>query len=94
MTSPSEAVADYIEALVSASDRCVRSEDRLAYTKHLAAAAEMSVAAHRGNLDRLVELLAGEERHFGWSYLDGDAGKSAEEAFHELARTIRSLAGG
>lgn len=89
-----EAIAKYIEALVAARDRCARSEDRLTYTKHLAAAAEMNVAAQRSDLDQLHELLAAEERNYGWGYLSGEAGSSAERAFQELERRVRSMAGG
>lgn len=94
MSPPSEAITKYIEALVSARDQCSRSEDRLAYTKHLAAAAEMTLAAQRSDLDELHELLAAEERNFGWGYLSGEAGSSAERAFQELATRVRSMAGG
>lgn len=93
MSTPYEAVAKYIDALVASRDRTTRSEDRLEYTKHLAAAAEMSAAAQRGHLTKLLEIIATEERYFGWSYLSGNAGASAERAFHDLATAVRSLEG-
>jgi hypothetical protein len=85
MSIHAEAVATYIDALAHSRDECTRSEDRLAYTKHLAAAAEMSAAAHSDDLPKLLALVASEGHGFGWSYLSGEAGAKAERAFSQPA---------
>jgi hypothetical protein len=94
MNSLSNAITTYIQALAGAREATTRSEDRLAYTKHLAAAAEMAAALDSGDHQKLLALLSAEEHNFGWSYLSGAAGEQAERAFQEFGRRIRASAGG
>lgn len=56
---------------------------------HLAAAAQMFVAAYQGpGSEVLQKLVADEQRAYGWSHLADDAGARAERAFDEFAAFV------
>lgn len=94
MPTVEEALIVYIETLCRSRETSDRSEDRAQYTKHLAAAAEMVAALRRGKTDQLLQLVNGEERNVGSSYLSGSAGEAAETAFRAFASSARSNRGG
>jgi hypothetical protein len=62
--------------------RTRRSEDRIRYRDHLAAAAIIFERLHHGDLASVKQLISGERRSFGWSFLNGEAGESAESSDH------------
>jgi hypothetical protein len=86
-----QALANYIQILAEASEQTHRAEDRPRYTAHLAAAAQMFVAAYQDS-KMLQKLLEDERRAHGWSYLADEAGARAERAFNEFATCVERQA--
>lgn len=86
-----DALAEYIYVLRDSASAASRAEDRDAYQRHLAAAAEMFESIRsRNSLDELNELIERERRSFGWAYLSGEPGARAEAAFTVFARRIQN----
>jgi hypothetical protein len=85
-----EALAIYVTVLNRSAKECHRAEDREAYTRHLAAAAELFLAAHAGRIEELRELVAGERHAYGWGYLSHAEGIAAENAFHKFAKLVEA----
>lgn len=84
-------LATYIAALSSALERTHRAEDRSRYRDHLATAALVFERLQQGDLVSAKQLLSDERRSFGWDFLDGEAGASAESAFSRFADFIEHL---
>ena len=78
-------LAAYVAALANAERNTNRAEDRTRYKNHLAAAALIFECLHRGDLVAAKAFVSEERRSFGWGYLDGDAGATAESAFSTFA---------
>ena len=78
-------LAKYVDALTAGLEASHRAEERPEYTRLLSAAAEMFAAMHHANRKRLAELVATDERAFGWGYLGGTRGRAAEDAFRAFA---------
>ena len=86
-----EALATYVGVLKSSADRTTMANDRHTYEQHLAAAARMLAALHEDlSLVALREQVASERHAYGWGYLSGDAGTSAEKAFDEFAKIVEA----
>jgi hypothetical protein len=87
-----EGLREYVQLLERAAATTTRAEDRSKYRDHLAEAARMLAAVTGTNPDwtKVREILLGEERAFGWSYLSDSIGAEVEAAFSRL----RSLAQG
>jgi hypothetical protein len=83
-----EELAAYVAVLEHSAEFTHRAEDRLAYSRHLAAAARMFRSAHAGALDDLKSLVETEVRAFGWSYLSDAEGEGAEKAFACFAKLV------
>ncbi|HEY3330099.1 MAG TPA: hypothetical protein VGK19_08785 [Capsulimonadaceae bacterium] len=82
-----DALADYISVLADSLRTTTRSEDRLAYTKHLAQAAILfSLVQHSATHELIVELIRSEQRAYGWSCLSASEGEAAESAFVKLVK--------
>jgi hypothetical protein len=62
-----DALVRYVEALEASAGSTHQAEDRSKYTAHLAAAAGMFRALHRGSLQDLKALVEQERHSFGWS---------------------------
>jgi hypothetical protein len=84
-------LATYIAALSNAVEKTRRAEDRSRYRDHLAAAALVFERLQQGDLVSGKQLVADERRSFGWDFLDGEAGASAESAFSRFAEFIEHL---
>lgn len=82
----------YVEALSSAAQRTQQAEDRPRYRDHLAAAAVLFHLLYRDKMAEAKEVIAQEERSYGWSFLADTEGAVAESAFAAFARTIRQTA--
>ena len=84
------ALAEYIDVLDKSALRTHRAEDRSRYQQHLSSAALMFAALekHR-SIEKFKEVVASERRSYGWGYLDGPEGKSAESAFHTLVKVVQ-----
>jgi hypothetical protein len=61
------------------------------YRDHLAAAALLFALLHEDDLNSARQLIAEEQRSFGWSFLEGDAGQRAESAFGHLFTALNDL---
>ena len=85
-----DALAIYIEVLAQSSRATSCSEDRIVYTKHLAAAAEIFTCLHSGRLPNAKELVSGQRHAFGRGYLSGDEGSAATAAFDSFATLVES----
>ena len=85
-----DALAKYVIVLNRSAQETHRAEDRQSYTRHMAAAAELFVAAHAGRLEELRELVASERHAYGWGYLSYDEGDAAEKAFDEFAKVVET----
>jgi len=81
-------LAKYVSILERSAASTRRAEDRLAYSRHLAAAARMFRAAHLGALPDLNDIVAEERRAFGQGYLSDAEGEAAEKAFAGFAATV------
>jgi hypothetical protein len=87
-----DALASYLAVLAGSAEETSSAENRAAYTKHLAAAAQMFVALrHERSLVRLQEIVDAERRALGWGYLGGDEGAKAEAAWEAFASKVQSL---
>ncbi len=84
-------LAAYVAALAHAERNTRRAEDRTRYRNHLAMAALIFECLHRGDLVSAKTFVSEERRSFGWDYLDGDAGATAESAFKSFADLIDRL---
>lgn len=87
-----QALDSYVEALSSAAQRTQQTEDRHRYRDHLAAAAVLFHLLYRDKMAEAKEVIAQEERSYGWSFLVGAEGAVAESAFAAFARTVRQTA--
>lgn len=86
-------LAEYISVLSASSEGTSQANDRPVYAGHMAAAAAMFSEYYRNrSVTRLKELVAGQRRDYGWGYLSGDAGESAERAFDTFAEFVEQLA--
>jgi hypothetical protein len=74
-----------VAVLGNAERSTTRAEDRTRYRNHLAAAALIFECLHRDDMVSAKALVANERRSFGWDFLDGDAGATAEAAFSNFA---------
>jgi len=82
-------VASYIRVLASALDETSRAEDRTMLTKHLAEAARLVALIDEGADHFAIQRwLDSEEHGYGWSYLPGSHGESAEAAFATLSERL------
>jgi hypothetical protein len=76
------ALADYASTLTDGLEHCKRAEDRETYVSALAFVGILFAKIHDQEpysaLDRLVE---DEEKNVIWTFLSGDDGKVAEEAW-------------
>jgi hypothetical protein len=85
-----DALATYIEALERSARATTRAEDRVTYTNHLAAAAQIFARLHSGCLSGAKEIVSAQRHAFGWGYLSGEEGAVAETAFDRFATMIES----
>ena len=86
-----KALAEYISVLQTSADNTHQTEDRPKYSRHLAYAARMFVAIENYcSLDNLMQLVDDERHSFGWDYLVGSEGDTAEAAFNTFANLIES----
>jgi len=85
-----DALADYIRGLIQSLATTSRAEDRTRYVSHLAAAARIFAALRSSDATAVEQLLADEERAFGWSYLSDKEGQAATTAFTRLCKILRS----
>jgi hypothetical protein len=90
MTALLDTLAKYVSALDQSARGTHRAEDRLAYTRHLAAAAQFFVAAHAGRIADLQALVASERHAFGWGHLSDAEGSAAEKAFDDFAKVLEA----
>jgi hypothetical protein len=85
------ALADYASVLTDGLSTCMREEDRATYVNALAFAgvflAKINDEEPYSGLERLIEA---EEKNFGWTYLSGDDGKVAEEAWAVFRRAFET----
>jgi hypothetical protein len=88
MPSILDALATYVSVLDHSAEHTHRAEDRLAYAKHLAAAARMFSAAHTRSFAELKTIVASERRAYGWAFLSDAEGEAAEKAFNEFANLV------
>lgn len=79
-------LAAYVEVLTESADNTRHAEDRPRYQAHLAAAARMFAAIHKGDEAELKRLIDSEEHGFGWSYLSGEEGNRAHSAWAAFGR--------
>ena len=86
-----KALAEYISVLQTSADITHQAEDRPKYSRHLACAARMFLAIENySSLDKLLQLVDDERHSFGWDYLIGSAGDTAEAAFNTFATLVES----
>ena len=86
-----KALAEYVAVLETSADNTNQAEDRIKYERHLAYAARMFVAIEKNASLKALKKLVEDERHsYGWSFLSGDTGNSAESAFHVFASLIET----
>ena len=85
-----DALATYVEVLNRSARETRRADDRHTYTQHLAAAAQIFVAAHAGRMEELRALVATERHAYGWGYLSDAEGEAAEKAFDGFAKIIEA----
>ena len=85
-----EELVRYVAVLVQANHDTTRAEDRHAYTAHLAAAAELFLAAYQHDAAKVGDLLARERHAYGWGFLSDVPGNAVERAFSEFARFVKS----
>jgi hypothetical protein len=85
-------LAEYI-AILETSLACTNyAEDKLKYQKHLAESALMFTAIEKyKSLKKLKELVSLERHSYGWDYLNGVQGSSAELAFDHFAKLVETL---
>jgi hypothetical protein len=77
------ALTDYVTVLERSIGTTSFANDRPIYQGHLAVAASMYAAVHRGASPSELREKVAEERHaYGWGYLQGNEGAAAETAFH------------
>ena len=50
----------------------------------------MFLAVHNGELALLRDLVAGEQRAFGWGFLSGDEGAASKAAFAPFANAVEA----
>jgi hypothetical protein len=80
----------YIAALSDALLATRRAEGRTRYRDHLASAAVIFEALHRGDWRTAKDIIGSERRSYGWDFLDGECGANAETQFARFARFIES----
>lgn len=88
-----DALATYIGVLAHSAQVTKRAEDRVTYTRHLAAAAQIFVCLHSEQLSEAKEMVRSQRHGFGWGYLSGEEGAAAEAAFDRFATMIESTHG-
>lgn len=86
-----DALALYISVLRHSATVTREAQDRLAYSDHLAKAALLFEAIHKGDSSHVSRLLEEEGKYFGRSFLAGEEGKEAETAFSRFADEIRAM---
>jgi len=85
------ALAEYVRTLGRSADATNRAEDRSRYESHLAAAARMFADLEAGDRESLAARVAAEQQSFGWSYLSGEAGECAEQAWTRFAAEVERI---
>ena len=84
-----KALAEYITILAKSAAETNWAEDRKAYEIHLADAALMFAAIENDrSIVKLKQLIAAERHGYGWGYLRGSFGNSAESAFNTFAKLV------
>lgn len=83
-------LAAYAAVLSESLRNTHRDENRTRYRDRLAAALIFERLQH-DDLVSTRELVAEERRSFGWDFLDGQAGATAESAFSRFAEFIEQL---
>jgi hypothetical protein len=85
------ALAQYISVLGTSMSNTNWTEDRVKYQKHLAEAALMfAVIQKDDSVQKLKDLVAAERHNYGWDYLHGSLGNTAESAFDIFAKLVES----
>jgi hypothetical protein len=84
-------LAEYVSVLSKSLEGTKRSEDRSAYTTHLAGAAVIFQHLMQANFTKAHERLLAEQQAYGRSFLDGEAGQAAEAAFVRLVTFFERL---
>jgi hypothetical protein len=84
-------LATYLAALSDALAKTHRAEDRSRYRGHLATAALVFEQLQQGDVASAKQLVSDERRSFGWNFLGGEAGASAETAFSRFAAFVENL---
>lgn len=83
------ALADYISILETSLADTNWAEDRTKYRQHLAEAALMFASIEKyKSLEKLKSLVSSERHSYGWDYLNGPSGSSAESAFNYFANVV------
>jgi hypothetical protein len=83
------ALADYASALTDGLNHCTREVDRPTFVNALAFAGILLGKINDEEPYSVLKLLVeAEEKNFGWTYLSGDDGKVAEEAWAVFRRTF------
>ena len=85
------ALADYASVLTDGLSHCTREEDRPSYVNALAFAGILLGKLNDAEPYSVLKLLVeAEEKNFGWTYLSGDDGKVAEEAWAVFRRAFET----
>jgi hypothetical protein len=85
------ALADYASALTDGLNHCSREEDRPTFVNALAFAGILLGKIHDEEpYPVLKQLVDAEEKNVAWTYLSGDDGKVAEEAWAVFRRTFET----
>jgi hypothetical protein len=86
-----DSLAEYVGVLSKSLQGTIRSEDRSAYTNHLAGAAVIFQHLMQADFSKARQRLLAERQAYGRSFLDGEEGQAAEAAFARLVTSFERL---
>jgi hypothetical protein len=81
-------LAEYINVLATSMEKTKYAQDRSVYLGHLAAAALIFKSLQSSNFRQARQQIADEQRNFGWSFLSGEEGSTAEATFARFKRSF------
>jgi DNA segregation ATPase FtsK/SpoIIIE-like protein len=91
MTELLAELTEYVKVLSACAESTSYAEDRSKYSSHLAAAAVMYMHVLMNNREGLNSVVSSERRAYGWNYLGGAEGTSAEKAFSKFFALAETL---